>query len=74
MISSGEKKEEYRDVKPYWSRRLGKYYNTIEFRNGYKPSSPRFKIEFKGLYVGVGEKEWGAPNRDVYVLRLGKLL
>ena len=26
MILQGEKKEEYREIKPYWSKRLGNYF------------------------------------------------
>lgn len=28
MIASGEKKEEYREIKDYWSKRFGYYYET----------------------------------------------
>ena len=36
MIASGEKREEYRELKPYWHKRLmDKTYDAIKFRNGY---------------------------------------
>lgn len=31
MIASGEKKEEYREVKPYWEKRLLNYKGLIEY-------------------------------------------
>ena len=34
MIASGEKKEEYRDIKPFWVKRLG-YYHDSDRETGY---------------------------------------
>ena len=40
LIQSGKKKVEYREIKPYWTRRLldsegnVKKFDVIEFRNG----------------------------------------
>ena len=54
MILSGEKKEEYREIKPYYRSRLikegfldvyglpQKYVGTVMFRNGYSHNSPSF--------------------------------
>jgi hypothetical protein len=40
MIASGEKKEEYRIIKPYWNTRLeNRKYDTVKFRQGYMNSS-----------------------------------
>lgn len=48
MILSGLKKEEYREMKPYWNKRLlGKTYDFICFRNGYSKHAPKIIIEFK---------------------------
>jgi len=74
MIMSGEKKEEYREIKPYWIKRLvSKDFDTIRFRNGYGKDAPSFDIEYKTLCRGVGNKEWGAPDYPVYILELGNL-
>ena len=51
MIASGEKKEEYREMKPYYDKRLG--YLTVGtgkiamvlLRNGYKYNSPTIKCK-----------------------------
>ncbi len=75
LILSGEKTEEYREIKPYWNVRLKKNYDVIRFRNGYISTSPWFMIQYKGFYCGNGRPEWGAPkNQRVYILKLGKII
>jgi len=51
-ILKGEKTTEYRDVTPYWSKRLeGRYYDVIKFRNGYRKDAPEMTIKFEGMYI-----------------------
>lgn len=84
MILSGEKEEEYREIKEYWITRLGKIFtinpfnlepisNTpkeIMFRNGYRKDSPLF-IAKCTLHIGKGREEWGAePDKKYYVLKI----
>ncbi len=80
MIKSGEKKEEYREIKPYYESRfmnllridLGKFKETeyVLFRNGYSKNSPTLKCLCKISY-GFGKSEWGAePNKKYYVLKI----
>ena len=73
MVFSGEKKEEYREMKPYWNRRLSnKDFDAIRFRNGYANNAPEVLIEWKGLCSGLGIIEWGAPpEKVVYIIKLG---
>lgn len=68
MIASGEKKEEYREMKPYYDKRLG--YLTVGtgkiamvlLRNGYKYNSPTIKCKC-AVTIGEGQVGWGAePN------------
>ena len=68
-IVKGEKTEEYREIKPYWSKRIsGKEYDEIHFTNGYGKDKPFMRVEYKGYEV----KTWlGTP---VYALKLGKIL
>lgn len=80
MIKSGEKKEEYREIKSYWTKRLGfisddekmvyqvnKY---ILLRNGYSKNSPTLK-SYVQINKGYGKPEWGAePNKGYYVLKI----
>ena len=75
MIASGEKREEYRELKPYWHSRLNKQYDVIEFRNGYAKDSPVMMVELKEIVKSLGIVEWGAPEKEpVYILRLGQVL
>lgn len=85
MIESGVKTEEYREIKEYWKKRLtdispdyelGKYvhrakpYTHIKFSYGYTKRTMVF--ECKGITVGAGHKEWGAPDENVFIIKLGK--
>lgn len=77
LIKSGLKTEEYRDIKPYWDKRLmsGQTFDKVSFKNGYSQSAPTFEIELKGIRCGIGRPEWGAPqDKPVYILQLGQLL
>lgn len=77
MILSGIKKEEYREIKPYWNTRLDNAWNAdaICFKNGYSKNAPQFTIELIKICKGYGKVEWGAPmGKLVYILKLGKLI
>lgn len=76
MIATGEKTEEYREIKPYWNiRLLGKKYDAISFRNGYSKNAPTMLIELSRVRYGIGYTEWGAPaNAEVFILELGAIL
>lgn len=68
-ILKGTKKIEYREIKPYWTKRLfddkGKpiKYDAIIFKNGYSKNCPIIKVEF----LGVRKKE-------KYEILLGRVL
>ena len=76
MILSGEKTEEYREIKPYWTKRFySKKYHYICFRNGYASNAPQFTIELKSITPSIGKPEWGAEaNKKYFVLYLGKII
>lgn len=75
MILSGEKKEEYRDIKPYYTIRFsnlwkgsligGNAERQILFRNGYSSKSPSF-IATCTIDTGLGREEWGAERGKKY--------
>lgn len=45
-------------------------YTHVRFRYGYTKRTMLF--ELKGITIGKGKTEWGAPNdRDVFILKLG---
>lgn len=88
MILSGEKTEEYRELKKYWEERFwhlfpqtirGETYSpiveTITFSNGYAKNRPQFVIEFKGISIKQGKTKWGAEDGvDYFVLELGDIV
>jgi len=75
MILAGIKKEEYREIKPYWTKRLFNIPRAILFTNGYGKKVPSILIECKGLYRSLGIIEWGAPEKiAVYILKLGEII
>jgi hypothetical protein len=84
MILSGKKKEEYREIKPYYKSRFAKIFemhpysyiptgldtHKIIFRNGYRSDSPSF-IATVTLDIGTGKTEWGAEEeKDYYILKI----
>lgn len=81
MIARLEKPEEYRDLKPFYHQRLLnpdgslKRFDRVELTNGYGRSHPRITLECKGIKIGQGNCNWGAPaNQDVYILELGGII
>lgn len=81
MILNGEKKEEYREIKPYYKSRLEKlfvfqtpeYKEKIKFRNGYSSKSPEFIAECS-LRIGQGKVEWGAEDgKAYYILKIHEI-
>ena len=88
MILSGEKKEEYREVKYYWLSRLKYYcnhadmmhefnynYTHIMFKNGYSKCSPSLLIELISVRFGKAKHEWSDGCEDeVLVIELGKII
>lgn len=84
MIASGEKKEEYRDHKLHWMRRLVKEgyhcmqvckeFDIVRFKNGYQKNAPEMDVECLGISLDhTGKKEWGFEER-CYIIKLGKIL
>ena len=88
MIASGKKKEEYREIKPYWASRLyGKKFGTINladkfkkfdivrFKNGYNKNARILDVECLGIDRGYGNKSIGAKlNELYYIIKLGKII
>lgn len=77
MILSEEKKEEYRDIKPYYDTRLEKYIGyphvKIAFRNGYSSASPMFEADCT-VDTGTGNPDWGAkPGKGYYRIHIREI-
>jgi hypothetical protein len=75
MIIDGIKKEEYREIKPYWEKRFdGKSFDTVRLQLGMRKNSPTIYVECKGIEKGgIGTKEWGW-NEPCYKIKLGEVL
>ena len=73
-IKLGKKKIEYREYKSYWIKRLiGKSYDMIEFKNGYKKDSPRMLVEYHG-YVVINGAETPLGSMKQFAINLGKVI
>ena len=80
MIEKGEKREEYRENKLYWCKRLyvnGDWksqtfrpFKHVTFSCGYTRRSMTFEV--KGILKTFGKPEWGAPqDKMVFAIVLG---
>lgn len=81
MIASGEKHEEYREIKHHWLKRLAifdnnnkvlslnpNHYTHVRFRYGYTKRTMIFKII--DISIGLGNPQWGAPiNKKVFIIK-----
>lgn len=77
MIESGWKREEYRELKDYWRKRLIDYdtlrlkpYTHVRFRYGYTRRTMLFRID--SISIGVGNPDWGAPSYPVFIIKFHK--
>jgi hypothetical protein len=82
MIASGEKKEEYRDDKPFWRKRIANVNNkaytgcdkpiVVAFSRGYKKQDMFYVVD-RILYAdGSNHPVWGEPETPHYVIQLGE--
>lgn len=86
MIRRGEKTEEYRDVKDFWTKRLSSAFGGsiadvireqrcawIRLRNGYSAKSPSL-LALVTLRIDKGRTAWGAdPDAAQYILQIDEL-
>ncbi len=85
MIASGEKKEEYREFKPYWVSRLcsgfpsvydTKDFDIVQFKNGYAKDAPTIRVKWEGCDLSFGAiKNWGGnPAVKCFIIKLGEIV
>lgn len=85
LIKSGEKTEEYREIKEYWNNRLTyreapfvireKRYEYIEFKNGYSKDAPTIITECKGVSVGKPTQNGKHLfDKDVFIISIGDIV
>lgn len=75
MILSGEKKEEYRDIKPYYDTRLMDAFGMIwvgdELIRAPMPELQKNRVQLVAFRNGYGREEWGAePGKKYYILTI----
>ena len=46
-------------------------YDAVRFHKG-QGGKTTMLFEFKGLDIGRGNPEWGAPDEDVFIIKLGR--
>lgn len=82
MIQAGEKKEEYREIKPYYQVRFTspesgrncrgynfKKFSTLILRNGYQKNAKTLVLKNPKIRIGTGRPEWGAvPGVNYFVI------
>ena len=78
MIAREEKHTEFREIKPYWEKRLlngyidgvpsAKTFDEIHFTNGYGINKPFMRIEWKQLELGFFKA------KQCFAISLGKIL
>jgi len=77
MIAVGIKLEEYREIKPYWTKRLCKKVDDREFLTDYYKEYTHVKFHNYGkslpvyadlikIHMGEGKEEWGAVKGKSY--------
>lgn len=84
MILSGEKKEEYREIKPYWIRRLKNpdfeqsefiKFDRVLFKNGYQKNARKMTFKDCRISIGTAKPEWSDNwQGDVFVIKLGEII
>lgn len=72
MIERGVKREEYREMKAYWQKRLTGHIDAVRFSYGY--TQRRMTFECASITIGRGRPEWGAPEEDVFIIKIGNRL
>lgn len=60
------------DGKPYHTG-IGKPYKVIHLTNGYSHERPQLWAHIEEITIGKGKPEWGAPETDVFIIKLGKV-
>lgn len=77
MIASGEKKDECREIKPYWTTRFKNVFPfdgdnpipghivDIKLKAGYDVDSPSLVVS-TSISIGTGREDWGAVEGELY--------
>ncbi len=61
------------DMMDYFNTKFKEYTHVI-FTNGSAKNAPKMKVEFKGVNIGIGNTDWGAPDYNVFKIKLGNII
>lgn len=68
LIESGEKTSEYREIKPYWDKRLRRHYDTVTFQKGY--TNTKLKFNIISIEITSSKNDLEIPDK-CYEIKLG---
>lgn len=76
LIEKGIKREEYREIKDYYTQRLFftgfsvcvRKYDYVTFYLGYQKNRPSMTFRIKLIGIGEGKPEWGAEKGKLYYI------
>ena len=83
QIASGQKKEEYRVVKNFWTNRLTiqnegntvyRQFDFVKFINGYSKESPWLVVECKGITRKEVQQVEFDGQGEVFAILLGRIV
>ena len=76
QIYLGEKPNEYRATTDYFKKKLeGREYETITLQAGYRPTSPRLVLKYKGYTVEKLTHEFFGPDEvEVFAIDVTELI
>lgn len=77
LIADRVKTIEFRDIKPYWVKRLeDKVFDEVHFRNGYSKDSPFMRVEFISIERVSPPRAWFSnyDSNGQYAIYLGEIL
>ena len=73
LIASGKKTVEYREFKPHWEKRLlGKTFDEVHFRNGYRKDSPFMRVSLLYIHEPMNGEEF--TEGRYFAIYLGSVL
>ena len=76
MYTSGKKREDYREIKDYWRKRLmtenGKFkeFDNVIIQNGYGKNAPKLIYKYRYTDIGIGDKDLGSPDKECFIIKM----
>ena len=78
LVAAGVKSVEYREVTPYWRKRLRKTFDVVHFRNGYHRDAPQVTRRWMGCDLQCFYHATGENGEELhgwyYCVHLGEIV